>query len=246
MKIRLMSLLLLLILVLAACGSTNDGVSSGENEDDKEPPVEDEVDNEATDEEQPTVFPQLSTEVGENEPVVEMTTNMGVIKIKLFPEYAPKAVENFLTHSKDGYYDGVTFHRVINDFMIQGGDPTGTGEGGESIYGKAFEDEFSRSLVNLRGALSMANYGENTNGSQFFIVQNKVVNDSQLSDELPEEIIEAYKENGGTPLLDFKHTVFGQVIEGLEVVDEIAAVNVDSLDKPDEDVIIEKIEVIQE
>ena len=90
------------------------------------------------------VYPQLSNEVSENEKLVEMETSMGTIKIKLFPEYAPKAVENFVKHSEEGYYDGLIFHRVIKDFMIQGGDPNGNGTGGESIYGKPFEDEFSR------------------------------------------------------------------------------------------------------
>ena len=90
------------------------------------------------------------------------------MRIKLFPEHAPKTVANFVSLSKDGYYDGVIFHRIIKDFMIQGGDPTGTGMGGESIYGESFEDEFSEELYNVRGALSMANAGPNTNGSQFF------------------------------------------------------------------------------
>lgn len=94
-----------------------------------------------------------------NDTVATIKTNMGDIKVKLFPEHAPKAVENFTTHAKNGYYDGLIFHRVINDFMIQGGDPNGTGTGGESIWGSAFEDEFTGELHNLRGALSMANAG---------------------------------------------------------------------------------------
>ena len=101
-----------------------------------------------------------------------MHTNMGDITIQLYPEVAPKTVENFVTLAKKGYYNGLIFHRVIKDFMIQGGDPTGTGAGGESIYGAKFEDECSQELHNFRGALSMANAGPNTNGSQFFIVQN--------------------------------------------------------------------------
>ena len=108
-------------------------------------------------------------------------TNMGEIKLRLFPEHAPKAVENFTTHAKNGYYNGLIFHRVIDNFMIQGGDPLGTGKGGESIWGKPFEDEFTGELHNLRGALSMANAGPNTNGSQFFIVQ---------APEVPEDMIE--------------------------------------------------------
>lgn len=195
-------------------------------------------------------FPQLTTEVLNGERLVEMETSMGNIKIKLFPEQAPKTVENFITHSENGYYEGVAFHRVINDFMIQGGDPVGTGAGGESIYGDFFEDEFSDELYNLRGALSMANFGaKNTNSSQFFIVQRKVIDDSQVKDmeknNYPQEIIEAYKANGGTPWLDKVHTVFGQVVEGMDVVDQIAAVEVDGNEKPVEAVLINKITVLE-
>ncbi|MGG0716064.1 peptidylprolyl isomerase [Robertmurraya massiliosenegalensis] len=195
-------------------------------------------------------FPQLTTEVLEGERLVEMETSMGNIKIKLFTEQAPKTVENFITHSENGYYDGLTFHRVLNDFMIQGGDPLGTGAGGESIYGDFFEDEFSDELYNLRGALSMANFGvKNTNSSQFFIVQRKAVDDSQIKDmeknNYPQEIIDAYKANGGTPWLDQVHTVFGQVVEGMDVVDKIASVTVDSSGKPAEEVLIQKITVLK-
>lgn len=195
-------------------------------------------------------FPQLTTEVGENEQLVQMNTNVGSIKIKLFPEQAPRTVENFLTHAKNGYYNGIIFHRVIEDFMIQGGDPTGTGRGGESIYGQPFEDEFSMELFNLRGALSMANAGPGTNGSQFFIVQNASLPagyKEQMGEAgFPEEIIEAYVENGGTPHLDHRHTVFGQVIEGMETVDKIAKVEKDQNDKPLENVVIESIDIIKE
>lgn len=194
-------------------------------------------------------FPQLTTEVAENERVVDMETSMGTIKIKLFEDRAPKAVENFITHSENGYYDGLTFHRVIQDFMIQGGDPLGTGSGGESIYGEFFDDEFSKELYNLRGALSMANAGPDTNGSQFFIVQRTSMDEGQIADleknKYPQEIIEAYKTNGGTPWLDGAHTVFGQVIEGMDVVDAIAGVEVGPVDKPIEDVVIEKITVVK-
>lgn len=180
-----------------------------------------------------------------------MHTNRGDIKILLFGEKAPKAVENFTTHAKNGYYSGLKFHRVINDFMIQGGDPLGNGTGGESIWGKSFEDEFTPELHNLRGALSMANSGPNTNGSQFFIVQAKSVSDSlieQMKDmkdgSFPEAVIEAYRENGGTPWLDYRHTVFGQVYEGMDVVDLIAASETGVYDEPLEDVIIESVDII--
>ena len=184
------------------------------------------------------------------ETIATMKTNMGDIKIRLFADLAPKTVENFTTHAKNGYYDGLVFHRVIKDFMIQGGDPTATGCGGESIWGKAFEDEFCVDLHNLRGALSMANSGPCTNGSQFFIVQASDVDPgfisqmAQLTDRgFPTETVENYKAVGGTPWLDFKHTVFGQVYEGMEVVDAIANVKTGRGDKPVEDVIINSIEI---
>lgn len=184
------------------------------------------------------------------ETVATMKTSMGDIKIRLFPEAAPKTVENFTTHAKNGYYDGLIFHRVINDFMIQGGDPTGTGCGGESIWGSTFEDEFCTDLHNLRGALSMANAGPGTNGSQFFIVQaDEVSRDlveqmEQLSDRgFPTETVENYKAVGGTPWLDYKHTVFGQVFEGMDVVDAIANVKTARGDKPVEDIVINTIEI---
>ena len=185
------------------------------------------------------------------EEVAVIKTSKGDIFVRLFPEHAPKAVENFKTHAKNGYYDGLIFHRVINDFMIQGGDPTGSGMGGESIWGKSFEDEFTPELHNLRGALSMANAGPNTNGSQFFIVQAKQVSDDMLDqlETAPEELfptkcVREYEALGGTPWLDYKHTVFGQVYDGMDVVDDIAGVKVDFFqNKPVEDVVIETIEI---
>ena len=182
--------------------------------------------------------------------VVTMHTNMGDIRIKMFPDKTPKTCENFITHAKEGYYDGLTFHRVINDFMIQGGDPTGTGCGGESIWGESFEDEFDIDLRNYRGALSMANAGPNTNGSQFFIVQAKQVpmqligQMKQLADRgFPEEVTENYSKVGGTPHLDFRHSVFGQVFDGMDVVDAIAAVKTGAQDKPVEPVVITGMDV---
>lgn len=152
---------------------------------------------------------------------VIMTTSNGKLEIKLFPSEAPKTVLNFMGLAKKGYYNNLIFHRVIKDFMIQGGDPQGTGMGGESIYGKEFEDEFSPNLKNIRGSLSMANAGANTNGSQFFINQ---------------------KDNN---FLDNKHSVFGQVVTGLDNVDKIASVKTDSNDKPEKDVKIIKMEVVK-
>ena len=236
----------------------------------------------------------------EGDLVAIMHTNMGDISIRLFPEAAPKAVENFIIHAKEGYYDGLIFHRVIEDFMIQGGDPEGTGRGGENIWGTSgFEDEFSTKLMNLRGSLAMANAGPGTNGSQFFINQigptGKTAEDMKKSmqqtvdyyrsyydqyaqvkgDEflnycptlvdfieamsgipmdmssVPAEVWELYAEVGGNINLDGAwrqsggHTVFGQVYDGMDVVDAIAAVETDDSDKPDKNEIIKSIEIVE-
>ena len=192
-------------------------------------------------------FPQVDIEAVEG-PIATIKTNHGDMRIKFFPDHAPKTVANFIALSKDGYYDGVIFHRIIKDFMIQGGDPTGTGMGGESIYGESFEDEFSEELYNVRGALSMANAGPNTNGSQFFIVQNQHLPYSKKEiarGGWPEPIAEIYAEQGGTPHLDRRHTVFGQLADeaSYEVLDAIAGVETGAMDKPVEDVVIETIEI---
>jgi cyclophilin family peptidyl-prolyl cis-trans isomerase len=145
-----------------------------------------------------------------------LQTNHGAIRIELFPEDAPKTVENFEKLARDGFYDNVVFHRVIPDFMIQGGDPTGTGSGGP---GYTFEDEPNDHQV-ARGALAMANAGPNTNGSQFFIVTAK-----------------------DCSWLNGKHTVFGKVVDGMDVVDTISKVATDSGDKPLQPVRIERVEL---
>ncbi|MFZ2538686.1 MAG: peptidylprolyl isomerase [Oscillospiraceae bacterium] len=175
--------------------------------------------------------------------------DFGDVKIMLFPEEAPKAVENFTTHAKDGYFDGLTFHRVIADFMIQGGDPDGTGMGGESIWGKPFEDEFSPKLRNFTGALSMANSGPKTNGSQFFIVNTPSVSKEMIPQmggkvtDYSDTDLKKYEEVGGTPWLDNAHTVFGQVYEGMDVIAKVMAVEVDANAMPTTPVIIETIEI---
>jgi cyclophilin family peptidyl-prolyl cis-trans isomerase len=143
-------------------------------------------------------------------------TSEGPIELELYPDDAPKTVENFVKLSQDGFYEGVIFHRVIPDFMIQGGDPTGTGMGGP---GYQFEDEFNQHRV-VRGALAMANAGPNTNGSQFFIVTAEA-----------------------TPWLDGKHTVFGRVTSGMDVVDRISEADRDADDRPRTPVTIERVEL---
>lgn len=177
----------------------------------------------------------------------------GKITVRFFPEQAPLAVENFVTHAKEGYYDGLTFHRIFDEFMIQGGDPEGIGSGGESIWKNEsgqycdFEDEFSKNLIPIRGALCMANAGTNTNGSQFFIVQQTSYHIQYVMDlygaGVDSNLIAYYKENGGSGWLYGVHTVFGQVVEGYDVLDKVAAVTVDSNGTPENDVIIEKIEL---
>lgn len=189
----------------------------------------------------------------------------GDIKVHFFKDAAPKAVENFVTLSKKGYYNGVTFHRVINDFMIQGGDPQGTGMGGESAWGGNFEDEINKYLIPLRGSLCMANAGGgNTNGSQFFIVQQDTKDPADKEqvkqaldqyvqmykqstgltlDAYDDSVIDNYLKVGGALYLSGGYTVFGQVYEGLEIVDKIAASKTDANDKPEKDVVIESIDV---
>ena len=179
-----------------------------------------------------------------------ITTSEGVIKVLLFPEYAPKAAENFILLSQSGYYNNITFHRVIEDFMIQSGSPDGTPGGGKSIWGLEFEDEFSDSLHHYNGALSMANHGADTNGSQFFFVTAPI---GEISEETVqamtdagwrEGIINAYKEAGGYPSLDYNYTVFGQIYEGLNVAYKISRAKTGENDRPEKDVIIESVEII--
>ncbi|WP_304131770.1 peptidylprolyl isomerase [Ignavibacterium album] len=152
--------------------------------------------------------------------VAIIQTNMGTIEIELFADKTPKTVENFVGLANKGYYNGVIFHRVIDNFMIQGGDPTGTGRGGQSIWGGKFEDEFVPELKhNGAGILSMANAGPNTNGSQFFITLKE------------------------TPWLDGRHTVFGKVIKGMDVVQAIGKVPTNRQDRPLKDVVMEKVTI---
>lgn len=207
----------------------------------------------------------------EGEEIAVITTSEGVVKMRFFPEEAPKAVENFKTLAKEGYYDGLLFHRVIEDFMIQTGDPEGNGTGGESCWGEPFADEISPNLHYYKGAVAMANRGANTNGSQFFIVQQGSVMEEALSqieeardtnegelgltltdgkyytfDQIfPDAVLDYYREVGGAVHLEYAfgnpYSIFGQVFEGLDVVDAIAAAETDETDKPVNDITIESI-----
>ena len=192
-------------------------------------------------------FPQLALDQVKG-PKATIKTSLGDISLQLFPDQAPKTVKNFVELAKQGYYNDVTFHRVIPDFMIQTGDPTATGAGVESIYGHPFADEFSPELFNLKGAVSMANAGPNTNGSQFFVVTNRNLSTNLIGQMevagYPAEVIEAYQ-NGGTPWLDFHHTVFGQVVSGLDVAIKISQVKRNFEDRPEEDVLIKAIEITE-
>ncbi len=155
---------------------------------------------------------------GEKSPIVVLETNVGEIELKMYPQAAPLAVENFVTHVKNGYYDGHIFHRVIKGFMIQGGDPTGTGTGGESIWKKEFKNEYAPNLTfNKPFLLAMANHGPNTNGSQFFITT------------VP------------TPHLNGGYTIFGEVIKGQETVKKIENVTTGGSDRPVFDQKIKKV-----
>ena len=150
------------------------------------------------------LFVGLQLQAADKAPIVVLETNIGKIELKMFPKIAPKAVENFMTHVKNGYYNGLIFHRIIKEFMIQGGDPTGTGRGGESIWKKDFEDEFAPNVVFDRPfLLAMANRGPKTNGSQFFITT------------VP------------TPWLNGRHTIFGEVVAGKDVARKLENVDVD-------------------
>lgn len=239
-------------------------------------------------------LPQIGEEIA-----VLTVKDYGDIRIRLFPEEAPIAVANFKSLINAGYYDGLTFHRVIADFMIQGGDPNGNGTGGQSAWGEDFEDEYNTNLLHFRGALAMANSGPHTNGSQFFIntastnsftdksvvssysqryeqykTQYQSTFESQYGDQwedlfntwyksnvssvifdvekVSDEIIQMYNEKGGNMYLDGAlsalqtgHTVFGQVFEGMEIVDAIQEVEVDSsTSKPTTEIVIEKAQIV--
>ncbi len=281
-------------LMLAACltGCGEDDKNDKNDTNDKNDAIDNSVSTVYTDKE---VGFQLEKPAA-GDTVAVMHTTKGDIAIRFFPEAAPKAVENFITHAKNGYYDGLTFHRVSENFMIQGGDPKGDGTGGESIWGKAFEDEFDQKLINLRGSLVMANSGPNTNGSQFFINQTRPNGTTaeqkksfinllsqyqniynQYKDQygkqftqsypdvfklmeangsvpfdytrVPDAVWDLYDQYGGNIHLDGAwrhgggHTVFGQVYDGMNVVDAIAMESTDSNDKPMNTVTIKSIEI---
>ncbi len=258
MKKRLLMMLLGLMLAvsLAACGSkedtkeeetteevTTEGETSKEEEATEEKEDEKEADSNFKIHEPKKIDQMAKPEKGETIAIMEVE-GYGKLYLKFFMKEAPLAVENFLTHAENGYYEGVTFHRVIEDFMIQGGDPTATGAGGESIWGEEFDNEYTDILLPLRGTMAMANAGPDTNGSQFFIIQNKTVVPQIYGDkEYTDEQREMFDEYGGYPYLGDDYTIFGQLYDGYDVLDAIAATETDVNDKPLEDVVIKKITV---
>lgn len=176
----------------------------------------------------------------EGDTIAVFVTDQGTFKAVLFGDLAPLAVENFVALVEQGYYDGIIFHRVVPDFVIQSGDPTGTGSGGMSASGTYFANEYSDLLHHYTGALGMANAGTDQNASQFYIVNGPVVSDNLISQMetkgYSETVIQAYKTVGGLPTLDYRYTVFGQVYEGLDVVAAINGVKTDDSDRPVNDV----------
>lgn len=189
----------------------------------------------------------------DGEDIVVLTIkDYGEVKIKLFEDISPKGSQNFIGLAKKGYYDGLIFHRVIKNFMIQGGDPLGNGTGGESLWGGKFDGGAPKGLYHFAGAVAYANSGSTaTDGSQFYIVTGEKQTDDSLKQienyygkTFTDEVKEKYKEIGGTPHLDGDYTVFGQVIDGLDIVYKISETQIDSSDKPVTAVTIEKAEVV--
>ncbi len=293
-KLRALVAVLILCLCLSACGlrvaepdggstTTTTRTTAAAREEDAVTAYPDEV----------AGFQTEKPEKGEQ--IAILHTDKGDIYVRLFPEAAPKAVSNFIALAEEGYYNGLTFHYVHQNFIIQSGDPTATGTGGESATGEPFEDEFDTKLLNLYGALAMASDGEDDNGSQFYINQKNAdafgaretytpeyrestakamyesaleqltaeeladkygiagwedfITETYVYDWIPEEVWEAYLKNGGNLHLDgaFRrsggHTVFGQVFEGMDVVEEIANAVTDSNYKPLVDICIKSVEI---
>ncbi len=306
---RIMSLMLASVMAVS-CLATLSACKKSENDTETTPPTEVPAvtipaDQIVRPEVNPEVKNDTENKVGyqlekpeDGDEIAIIHTSMGDITLRLFPENAPKAVENFVTLSREGKYDGSIFHRVIDNFMIQGSDyENANGTGGKSAFGEPFEDEFCDTLYNIRGSVAMANSGKNTNGSQFFINQAKAdrfslegydydsvytqmyetynqfiesygeeIKESYptlqdfinkycgginpLSYAITDEVAKLYTENGGNIHLDGAlrasggHTVFAQVIEGMEVVDAISAVEVDAnTNKPVKDVTIDSVEI---
>ena len=248
----LMASLAVMTACLTACGDDTsstaskaaDGSSASEQSDDANAEAKDDNASQSS-----SIVNFTAPESGED--ILVMTIKgKGDVKIKLFPEEADKGVENIKGLCDKNYYDGLIFHRIIKDFMIQGGDPTGTGMGGESIFGEKFDGGASDKLINCAGAVVYANSGSTaTNGSQFYIVTGTKYGDAEMQQlaasgyTFSDEAKKIYAEDGGAPWLDGSYTVFGQVFDGLDKVFDVQNVSTDESDKPLEDVVIEKMRV---
>ena len=270
--ISLLLLLALTVVVLSACGNTNDSKEKANVLGTEADSIVSSSFLKQNVTKKEAGFQLDLPEKGEEIAVVETTS--GTFKIRFFPEEAPKAVYNFKKLAQQGYYNDTKFHRIIESFMIQGGDPTATGLGGKSVWGDSFEDEFNENLLNITGSLSMANKGPDTNSSQFFInfnpeapdweyqemfyeaykedpdIINEYYNGCVLLNKLSDKVKALYNEFGGNIHLDGAynsagkgHTVFGQVFEGLEVIESISKVKTDENSKPIGDVIIKSITI---
>ena len=242
-KLVCITLVLCMVFALAGCGGEVGGST---------PKKPDYIDINADESRTNDVFGFQLDQPKKGEEIAVLHTTMGDIKMRLFMDSAPIAVTNFIALAKDGKYDGTTFHRVINDFMIQTGIPANESEG-KSIWGADFKTELNANLLHLRGAVSMAHRGKDTNSCQFFIVQNPTVTEAEFVGAPPaftSEIKNIYTQKGGTPFLDGignpeGHAVFAQVFEGMDIVDQIAAVETDSGDAPVEEIKITSVEIVK-
>ena len=244
------SMLLALAMIFTAAGCKSQDSVDSEDEIIKTPEQQIEENKNITDDQVNLV---QFEEVPDGAQVARIETSMGEIVAVLYPEEAPKAVENFVALAKSGYYTGLSVHRVISNYLIQSGDPTGTGTGGESSFKDesgnpvGFEGEYSLNMWNFKGALGMVPNADGLNGSQFYMIVNSALEPETLDKmeeaNFPQKVIDKYKEVGGAPWMDGKYTVFAQVVEGLEILDEIAAVAVDENKVPEEDVIITQITI---
>ena len=194
-------------------------------------------------------LPEQLCQPGPGDRVAEIETSAGTIKLLLFPEYAPQACENFESLAAAGYYDGCSVHKIIEDFCIQMGDPTGTGSGGESIWSEGFEPEFSDQLHNYVGAVGVATGDSGLGGSQFYIISGGEVTE-ELAAEMtaagyPQQVVDSYLSTGGQPLLDYRYAVFAQVYEGLDVVQKISGKNADELMRPERTITVKSVRVYQ-
>lgn len=247
MKKRFLAFVLAGCMMFAVTACGNDGgqkKTTAEEKSTKEATTE--TDYKKVDIQEASKVDQMSEpEKGETIAIIKVK-DYGEMKFKFFNQDSPLAVENFVTLAFNDYYNNTIFHRVINNFMIQGGDPTGTGAGGQSIWSKEFDNETSETLLPLRGALCMANAGKNTNGSQFFIVQDKEASEDTYGGKTAtDEQKKMFEKYGGYPYLMDDYTIFGQLYDGYDVLDAIAETKTDDNDAPLDDVVIENITITE-